>query len=118
MKEANVNVLIQQTDKNLIIKGLSEELIPFAEYTNQHLQDDYRIIISENTGDDPRYSIITVPINYPHYLDPVTVFDNTYCALSKSPRVMIIQHESPAKAYALQIEGIKLFYYPPDIQEE
>ena len=113
-----MNVLIQQTDKNLIIKGLSEELVPFTEYANQHLQDDYQIIISVNTEDDPQYSIITVPINYPHHSDPVIVYKNAYRELSKNPRVMIIQHESPAKAYALQIEDIKLFYYPPDTQEE
>ena len=113
-----MNVLTQQTDKNLTIKGLSEELVPFTEYANKYLQDDYQIIISGNTEDDPEYSIITLPVNYPHHLDPVIVHKNAYCELSRVPRVMIIQHESPAKEYELQIEDIKLFYYPPDTQEE
>lgn len=107
-----MNTLISQTDEQLIIKGLVEELTPFAEYANQHLQAGYQIILSGSDMDDPQYVTLTIPINYTPYYDPVKVYANTYMPLSRSPRVMIIQHETPATAYALQIEDLKLFYYP------
>lgn len=108
-----MNTLISQTNKQLIIKGLVEDLTPFAEYANQHLDEGYQIILSGSNMDDPQYVTLTIPINYPKFIDPVRVYGNTYMPLSKSPRVMIIQHEFPATAYSLQIEDLKLFYYPP-----
>lgn len=108
-----MNTLISQTDEQLIIKGLVEDLTPFAEYANQHLYEGYQIILSGSNMDDPQYVTLTIPINYPKFYDPVSVYGNTYMPLSRSPRVMIIQHETPVTAYALQIEDLKLFYYPP-----
>lgn len=109
-----MNTLISQTDEQLIIKGLVEELTPFAEYANQHLHEGYQIILSGSNMDDPQYVTLTIPTNYPKFINPVTVYGNTYMPLSRSPRVMIIQHESSATAYALQIEDLKLFYYPTE----
>lgn len=108
-----MNTLISQTDEQLTIKGLVEDLTPFAEYANQHLHEGYQIILSGSNMDDPQYVTLTIPINYTPYYEPVKVYRNTYMPLSRSPRVMIIQHETPATAYALQIEDLKLFYYPP-----
>ena len=108
-----MNTLISQTEEQLTIKGLVEDLTLFAEYANQHLQAGYQIILSGSNMDDPQYVTITIPINYPAFINPVRVYANTYMPLSRRPRVMIIQHESPATAYALQIEDLKLFYYPP-----
>lgn len=109
-----MNTLISQTDEQLIIKGLVEELTPFAEYANQHLHEGYQIILSGSNIDDSQYVTLTIPINYTPYYEPVRVYGNTYMPLSRSPRVMIIQHETPATAYALQIEDLKLYYYPTE----
>lgn len=109
-----MNTLIKQTDEQLTIKGLVEDLTPFAEYANQHLREGYQIILSGSNMDDPQYVTLTIPTNYPKFINPVSVYGNTYMELSRSPRVMIIQHEDPATAYALQIEDLKLYYYPTE----
>lgn len=109
-----MNTLISQTDEQLTIKGLVEDLTPFAEYANQHLHEGYQIILSGSNMDDPQYVTLTIPTNYPKFYNPIRVYSNTYMPLSRSPRVMIIQHEDPATAYALQIEDLKLFYYPTE----
>lgn len=107
-----MNTLISQTDEQLIIKGLVEDLTPFAEYANHYLEDGYQIVLSGSNTDEPEYVTLTIPVNYPKYYQPVMVYGDTYMLLSKHPRMMIVQHDSPAKWYTLQIEDLIIAYYP------